>query len=308
MEIIKFLYTYRFQLEYFIDINILMGFLHYLGMRTRGSNLENAVKSKAALSYNCSICHQLFKQRRYMERHMSSKHQSANTGDAAAAASATRTRDSPLIEGAASNAPPESISCLTADEVGKHALESTLFVAPAHAQTSAADDANGRPLLAADQLIEPPDPLMFDASHNEATGAANTMTDRRREDWRPPPTPFAKLLGGLIVPSINNLTGIGEGGGGEGGGGRTANAKEPPIQTLLQDLSNQEKQILKQIFISNKIGEPEKEFFFVLALKFFLPVFKKKKNVDLFVGFFIFLVNKEKNEQIWKAIHVCMRN
>ena len=56
---------------------------------------------------------------------------------------------------------------------------------------------------------------------------------------------FSKPLGALLLPSINNLKGMGE----------EERMKEPQIQTLFQDLSNQEKQILKQIFISNKIGE-----------------------------------------------------
>jgi hypothetical protein len=68
---------------------------------------------------------------------------------------------------------------------------------------------------------------------------------------------FSKPLGALLLPSINNLKGMGE----------EERMKEPQIQTLFQDLSNQEKQILKQIFISNKIGEKLRESLYYRLIK-----------------------------------------
>jgi hypothetical protein len=104
------------------------------------------------------------------------------------------------------------------------------------------------------------------------TAAANTLiTDRRREEWPPSSSAaFAKPLGGLILPSINNLKGMG----GEEDAAKEAEStptQKEPIQNLLQDLSSQEKLILKQIFISNKIGErTATHLWFCQILKYFI--------------------------------------
>jgi hypothetical protein len=104
------------------------------------------------------------------------------------------------------------------------------------------------------------------AKQGEVDDAAHAQSTQRRghlepipvakttavlpNDWIRPlamsskPSGGAGAMAGLIVPSINKVVGEKE----------EEEKQQQPIKNLLEDLSNHEKQILKQLFISNKLG------------------------------------------------------
>ena len=136
------------------------------------------------------------------------------------------------------------------DEVECRALKSCLLEVPnARDDDGDDDDENGdkdQDVDEEDQREEEDDPLPMAPPKKHRRLEAKAT--KKSQEWTAALSSKPSLGAGLIVPSINHLKSMGE-------KKEEERPNKEPIQSLLQDLSNQEKQILKQIFISNKIGE-----------------------------------------------------
>jgi hypothetical protein len=216
-------------------------------------------------SLTCPVCRQPFSQPHQLEHHMQLSHHhhhqvggttaalaSKNTAAAVVTSKRATTTQSQDDSPAACERPP-------ATEASQGLVSSNRPRVPVAEDVEAGDAADDDPLeIAPGELEEEEDDAAHPAKRRrhvdtKTTTAATTLL---HNDWIRPLAvvnkPSGAAMAGLIVPSINKVVG---GEKEEGSGKKEEQQEQEPIKNLLEDLSNHEKQILKQLFISNKLGK-----------------------------------------------------